>query len=437
MRLSSQQEPVGSFTPEAGLKESGGRRWRINPTLFRHDPLSLVKMLAVGLPLSVFVILTFDLALFNQMSGLYSIRPFDVVMLIFTFSIFLGSAILFYPFLLVHYRQQVYIEEESQKLLAKYREGLQEFQLRLAKENISPTEAPWADHQKILEGMTRDNPDYQDFVYLYTTYVTIEGQRWDEIVRRASSGEQTYEQAGKEIIRELVHATAVENLEDATYDLSSYFMPISYCMTAVAFGFFVLSLIPLFGTGIISFGGTSTEINLVWAAGGFVGAYIYSFFPFFQRLTRGDMPPRAFLQYALRIFLGTVAVAVFGNLFLRVVSDGAIEFAGAVVLGSVPFLVLSESRKYLLPKMGFAASEEEIGCQDVSTISGITYDYAERLHEEGIINIQNLAFADPDDLFKKTMLNRRMLFDWKDQAILMLLTGTIDTKNLKKTTGNS
>jgi len=62
-----------------------------------------------------------------------------------------------------------------------------------------------------------------------------------------------------------------------------------------------------------------------------------------------------------------------------------------------------------------------------SVISGITPEYAERLHEEGILNIQNLAHCDPDMVSKRTMLNKETVFDWKDEAILRLLTENIQT----------
>jgi hypothetical protein len=87
--------------------------------------------------------------------------------------------------------------------------------------------------------------------------------------------------------------------------------------------------------------------------------------------------------------------------------------------------------------LGSFGSKKGVGSQDVFTIPGIDYDYSERLHEEGVMNIQNLAFSDPENLSKRTMLNRNMIFDWKDQAILMLLTGNVKTESFKKSTGGN
>jgi hypothetical protein len=406
------------------------RPWKIVPTLLRHNPLITLKFAVIGALITATTITFFGLGILNEMSGIVQHRPLDVYLFIIIVSIFIGSAILFYPLLLLHYRCKIYLEEETERLNVKYREGLQEFQLRKGRGIKPPKKGFWRPNvnKYIADSMSRDNPDYQDFGYLYTTYLEILAARRQEIDHVIQSGYQTYEQIKKDIIRELIYATAMENLEFSAYDLSSYLLPVSYCMITVSFGIIILSLIPLLGTGSIQIGGAS--LNLVWAAGGFIGAYIYSFFPFFQRCTRGDMPPRAFLHYALKIFLGPTSVAVFGNFFLGNVTDGGTQFALAVALGSVPLLVLAYVREQLFKKY-FLKLNEQVGCHDVFTIPGITYEYAERLHEEGIMNVQNLAFVDPENLSKRTMLNKNMLFDWKNRAILKLLTGNIITKNLK------
>ena len=105
------------------------------------------------------------------------------------------------------------------------------------------------------------------------------------------------------------------------------------------------------------------------------------------------------------------------------------QFAIAAVLGSVPLLVMGRAKEYTFKKLGWDSSGSEIGNQDLDNITGITRDYAERLHEEGIMNIQNLAFTDVEILSRRTMLSKSMVFNWKDDAILRLLTGNIGVKN--------
>jgi Icc-related predicted phosphoesterase len=73
-----------------------------------------------------------------------------------------------------------------------------------------------------------------------------------------------------------------------------------------------------------------------------------------------------------------------------------------------------------------------VGNQDLSTMRGVTTDYAERLHEEGIMNIQNLAFIDVEITRKRTMFNMNMLFEWKEEVNLRLLTGDILSKSSQR-----
>lgn len=200
-------------------------------------------------------------------------------------------------------------------------------------------------------------------------------------------------------------------------------------MLSVAFGFSVFSLIPFLGVTEIAFGDSS--INLIWAAGGFTGAYLYSLYPLFQRYTRRDLPPRAFLDYAIKVFLGTMAVTVFGNLFLLEYGK-ELQFALAAVIGSVPFVLLNQARKQIFSKLKWPGKKETIGSKDVSTISGITHEYSLRLHEEGVMNIQQLAFANSEKLSERTMFNRETVCDWKNEAILRLLTGSVPLDRKKK-----
>ncbi len=421
-----------NFLRRLNWPQSSERHWKLIPTLLRNEPKAFLGLIAIGSIISGITIATLDLALLHEMSGILSSRPLDVYVFIVGISFLVGGAVLFYPFLLLNHRMQVYVEEETERLSAKYREGLQQYQIAKSKIQIPEKDQPV--REDILKKMSEENPDFQDFAYLYSAALEIENQSSQEIDYLINSGKQTYEQIKKDILRELIYSTAWENLEDSAYDLSAYIMPVTYCMASIALGLITFSLIPLLGTSTIMIGETS--LNLTWAVGGFIGAYLYSFLPFFQRCTRRDLPPRAFLHYGLNIFIGTVGVALFGNLFLGSIAGSATQLAAAAVLGSVPFYLLAAARKQGLGPLKLGASKPSAGCQDLCEIPGIDYEYAERLREEGIMNIQNLAFADIENLSKRTRLNRAMLFDWKDQAILMLLTRSIQTNNMKNSGGS-
>jgi hypothetical protein len=126
-----------------------------------------------------------------------------------------------------------------------------------------------------------------------------------------------------------------------------------------------------------------------------------------------------------------MAVTVFGNLFLLDYA-AELQFSMAAVLGSVPFVVLNQARTQLFSKLSWPGKVETVGSKDVSEISGITYEYSLRLHEEGVMNIQQLAFANSEKLSERTMFNKDTVCDWKDEAILRLLTGNIPMDGSKE-----
>jgi hypothetical protein len=415
-------------------KGKGTLLQKMVPTLYSNAPATIKQLILVGLGICIVTVLIADLGLYHEMSTIFPTRPIEALSIMVAVSFLLIAAILLFPILLLHYRNNVLIEEETEQLSSHYNLGMQEFQRR--RRDLKPDVDDPAHWSEIAERMSMENADYQDFAYLHITLLQLLELNYDELRELIDRKIQTEEQYKKDKLRELINASAEEIVEDTTYDLPSYAMPVSYTMLAVAFGFIITFFIPLLGTGTVQLG--DTTISLVWAAGGFLGAFIYSLFPFFLRYTRRDLPPTAFLHYAMKIFLGTIAVVIVGNLlFENYLFTGvpvAFQFPTAAVLGSMPFLIMSVVRQRVLSKMGVDIKEKGIGSADVCNISGITYEYAERLHEEGVLNIQNLAYADPETLSKRTRFSHGTLFDWKDEAILRLLAENMPMQLKLKTT---
>ena len=393
------------------------------------------KLILIAAMICIFMLFVVDSALFNEMSGVLATRPFEVYLFILTVSFLSVAAILLYPILAIHFRRNILLDEEIKRITAKYMAGSQEFQRRRAIEAATDPTRPGFDNIRnlklIVNHMSEKHPEFAHIQLMLLDFIDSEvidsaGRRsWDIGGLSPRTYSPIAEEAKKDYIRDKIYEAAWDSIEDTTYSFVSYVMPVSFCMLAVAFGVIVSFLIPFLGTSTIQFGNTS--INLVWAAGGFLGAYIYSLYPLFQRYTRRDLPPRAFLDYAVRVFLGSVIVAILGNIFLsQLTQEGSIQFAGAALLGSMPNIFLSNAQEWIKQQLGWGG-QEGIGNKDVSDIAGINPDYATRLHEEGIMNIQNLAFIDVEMISKRTMFHQNTLFDWKDKAILQLLTGDVLT----------
>jgi hypothetical protein len=414
---------------------------RIIPTLFTKKRYRV--LFGSGILISIITVIFVTFALNYEMSGIIAARPWDVLFFIFVFCFMIVMAILLYPFLVVHFRERILEQEMFNSLSKKFQQGnaalaeeleesgviIEHFddevedEIKSAQLGGVPLTMAW-DNVGWAAAWDKVSAKHPDFAYLYT----VVDQHF-QVTKEVSDEKQTFEQKRQDYLRGLIRATAAEHIEDSTFGIHSYELPVVFCMLSVAFGFFVLSLVPFLGLTEIGFGESS--INLVWAAGGFTGAYLYSLYPLFQRYTRRDLPPRAFLDYAIKVFLGTLAVTVFGNLFL--LDYGAeFQFAFAAVLGSVPFVVLNQARKQIFSKIGWPGKRETVGSKDVSEISGITYDYSLRLHEEGVMNIQQLAFVNSEKLSERTMFNRETVCDWKDEAILRLLTGNIPMDSSKE-----
>jgi hypothetical protein len=94
-------------------------------------------------------------------------------------------------------------------------------------------------------------------------------------------------------------------------------------------------------------------------------------------------------------------------------------------IGIAPINFLIRSADSVLSKFLRWRHRRTAGKRSLTYIEGIDSMDAERLSEEGLDYIQQLALCDPIDISFKTKFPIHTVKDWKDQAILYLLTADI------------
>ena len=158
---------------------------------------------------------------------------------------------------------------------------------------------------------------------------------------------------------------------------------------------------------------------------GFLGGGAYAAFNVISRFLSRDISPRLFLLSGVRLLLAPVAAFMFFLLAPEVMdiahSRGAV--LAYIVAGGFPFALLAASGGRVLSRIKpRSAQQVRAGKQPLTEIDGIGIFTAQRLGEEGIEMIQHLAFCDATRLARRTRFADATVADWKDQALLYLLT---------------
>ncbi len=167
---------------------------------------------------------------------------------------------------------------------------------------------------------------------------------------------------------------------------------------------------------------------------GFLGGLAFAAYNLISRFLSHDIAPRLFLVSGVRLVLAPLGAAA---LYLLTPESAAVPFmaldlpirdSGAAIAiylaaGGFPFALLQTLWSDLLSRLDPFKQRLTAGKRSITLVEGITIFTAQRLSEEGIEVIQHLAFCDPTDLARRTRYSESTVADWKDQAILYLLTG--------------
>lgn len=200
-------------------------------------------------------------------------------------------------------------------------------------------------------------------------------------------------------------------------------------------------------------GRTDPSINA--ARFGVAGAYVYVLLYLGQRSFRHDVTSGGAMWCAVLLAVGPVlawAISHFSHGDLRSGStpDGSdtnselLYFTAGLVPRHVASFVEEAVRRVWVSPAGMTVAAPRT--IPITQVRGITTGIAERLAEEGILDLYALASADPLRLIRNTSFGKRQIISWIDEAILISVlpehwralekegfTGAIDVAWLKPT----
>ncbi len=168
---------------------------------------------------------------------------------------------------------------------------------------------------------------------------------------------------------------------------------------------------------------------------GILGGFVYTSIGLLNRFLRKDLKPRVYFNASFRLLLSAVVAVVIYLLYVSSMlgisgtsenSVPTILILLAFLAGVAPIQFLIHFADTQLSKLikGWA-KRETVGNRSITQIEGINSVTADRLNEEGIDYIQQLALCNPFEISLRTRFNIDLVTDWRDQSILYILTGDI------------
>jgi MFS family permease len=214
--------------------------------------------------------------------------------------------------------------------------------------------------------------------------------------------------------------------KSAGYYLANVGLPITLSSVLIALGW-LLILLPIVPASPL---GPADFFNLVnpppsALSFGFLGAYFFALNMVFRRYVRSDLTPKAYSHITVRLLITTILVWAVSVLPDPQFKQSPALLIMAFCIGVVPETGIKVIQEFLRKTIGrFSPSLSER--DPLTNLDGIDlYDRA-RLSEEGVENIESLAYNNLIDLLVQTRIPARRLADMVDQAILYLhLRGSV------------
>jgi hypothetical protein len=155
---------------------------------------------------------------------------------------------------------------------------------------------------------------------------------------------------------------------------------------------------------------------------GFVGGALFALFSIINRYRSADIPPGLVLQLGYHVLLSAATAY-----FAMSLSPAAVEPAVAFAVGFLPYGELAGwLRQTAQTRLGTTRVAPEVadahrpGSEDLSELQGLSPPHRERLAEEGIHTVQDLALANPLSLYLLCSFGISQIIDWIDQAYVRL-----------------
>ena len=216
------------------------------------------------------------------------------------------------------------------------------------------------------------------------------------------------------------------------YSATDYILPVLFA-TVVCL---ILSTILLLGRELkiaespslllsgVYIGGTKDTLalrsqSLLGLSLGFLGGYIFSIHNLFRRLITIDLPHGTYYSIGIRLILASTVALIISY---SIITSRWSEF----MVGPMPVIAFlagmfpERTLHYLRDRIKIFA-DKSIPKSDelpLEMIEGISIYQKIRLNEVGIDNAQNLATANPIELFIRTPFKVGLLLDWIGQAML-------------------
>ena len=238
--------------------------------------------------------------------------------------------------------------------------------------------------------------------------------RFDPAIHTSADAEQKYGHLINEVYGD----------KSAGYYLANVGLPITLSSVLIALGW-LLILLPINPQGLADFFSLVAPQPSALSFG-FLGAYFFALNMVFRRYVRSDLTPKAYSHITVRLLVTTILVWAVSVLpAFQSNPPSPVLLIMAFCIGIVPETAIKVIKEFMRKTVGrFSESLDER--DPLTNLEGIDlYDRA-RLSEEGVDNIENLAYHNLIDLLVQTRIPARRLADMVDQAILYLhLRGSV------------